>query len=313
MRSLLFFINLLFLFSACRNQMQHEFDRGEGDMLYKIHHDAPGPTIKVGDFMGIMMIEKTEKDSVIHNMYDHDGRSIVIFRDKSAFKGDLHAGFGILSEGDSATFKINADSLAKENGQPKQNSDDYRVYVVKIAKVLPRGNLSDSLMNAQIEAYRTSEVERAKITEAEKIRSYIALKKLKTQTTASGLQYTIRRKGSGATARPGDSLYIKYTGRYFSGKIFYTTDMALAKKSGIYNPGNKYGDILVIPRRKSEVPYSSFEEASMMFPKGTNATLIIPSNLVAGHRGKGMPAYAPLTAEMEILDIIPQKPAGYKK
>jgi hypothetical protein len=87
--------------TACNN-----FEKGEGDMLYKIHTDKAGATIQEGDFIAFKATEKTEGDSVLYSSYDYDRPSLMI-KEKSVFKGDLFAALGLLSEGDSATFKIN--------------------------------------------------------------------------------------------------------------------------------------------------------------------------------------------------------------
>lgn len=274
-------------------------------MLYRMHRDKSGPAIKQLDFMAVTIVEKTEGDSILYNMYDYDGRSVVLVRDKSRFKGDLNSAYGMLSEGDSATFKINADSLAIVEGKSRAASskDKYLVYTIKVNKVIPRGSLTDSQMNTRIEAYRTTELEQAKATEAKKISNYIAANKLKPEITPSGLQYIITRKGTGSPASPGDSLWVEYTGRYLSGKVFYTTVPEIAKMVGLYRPGATYGPALVIPEAKSDMPYSALQEASLMFPKGTKATLIFSSKLGYDNSLRGVVAYAPLTSEIEIVDI----------
>lgn len=293
--------------SACKTGGDKEFKSGEGDMLYKMHHDESGPVIKELDFMAVTIVEKNERDSILYNMYDYDRRSVVLVRDKSRFKGDLNSAYGMLSEGDSATFKINADSMAVSQGKPRTANikDKYLVYTIKVNKVLPRGSLSDSQMNTQIEAYRNAELEHAKATELKKLSDYIALNKLRPETTPSGLQYIITKKGTGSPASPGDSLWIKYTGRYLSGRVFYTTDSEIAKKSGRYSPEAIYGPALVIPKEKSANPYSALQEASLMFPKGTKVTLIFPSSMGYDDSQRGVPAYAPLTSEIEVIDIKP--------
>ena len=48
--------------SSCK-----QFKKGEGDMMYKIHEDKSGETIKEGDFVAFNAIEKTEKDSVLYS------------------------------------------------------------------------------------------------------------------------------------------------------------------------------------------------------------------------------------------------------
>lgn len=298
--------------SGCKSGGDKEYQTGEGDMLYKIHRDDSGPTIKELDFMAVTIVEKTEGDSVLYNMYDYDGRSVVLVRDKSRFKGDLSSAYGLLSEGDSATFKINVDSITVSEGKKRTANikGKYLVYTIKVNKVLPRGSLSDSEMNAQIEAYRAAEVQKAKATERVKIERYIVANKLKPRTTASGLRYIITKKGTGPAVQPGDTMLVNYTSRYLSGKLFYTTNGETAKREGkdINNEDAKYGPgLIIIPIEKSNSPYSALQEASLMFPKGTKVTLIFPSSMGYDDSQRGVPQYSPLISEMEILDIKKRK------
>ena len=115
--------------AGCKN-----FEKGEGDMLYKIHTDKSGETIKEGDFVAFKAIEKTEGDSVLYSSYDYDRPSLLV-KEKSVFKGDLFAALGLLSEGDSATFKINIDSMVQKMGRP-QPSDTTKKYLFEPESVL---------------------------------------------------------------------------------------------------------------------------------------------------------------------------------
>src|SRR5882757_5282174 len=91
------------------------FKQGDGGLLYNIHTSKGGTKIKEGDFVSLNMIVKTDGDSVLMNSYDA-GRPMAMPMPKPQAKGDIYAGINLLGEGDSATFKIAADSIFK-NGQ----------------------------------------------------------------------------------------------------------------------------------------------------------------------------------------------------
>lgn len=93
-------------FASCK-----KFKKGDGDMQYIIHEDKSGATIKEGDFLVFKAIQKTESDSVMYSSLDFD-RPVFMPQQKPAFKGDLYSGLALLSEGDSATFKISIDSMS---------------------------------------------------------------------------------------------------------------------------------------------------------------------------------------------------------
>jgi FKBP-type peptidyl-prolyl cis-trans isomerase FkpA len=288
--------------TACKN-----FEKGEGDMLYKIHTDKAGETIKEGDFIAFKAIEKTEGDSVLYSSYDYDRPSLMV-KEKSVFKGDLFAALSLLSEGDSATFKINIDSMVQKMGRPmpSDTTKKYLVYTVKIDKVIPKGNLNDSLFRVKIDAYLKAEMDIAKTSEVKKIKAYVASKSLKPTVSASGLNYVITTEGSGAKANPGDTVLVNYTGMFLSGKVFDTSLAEVAKKSGTFNPQRPYEPLKLPVGMNSSIP--GFEEGLMLLTKGAKATLILPSSLAYGEQGnQGIPPYSPLIFEIEMVNIIPAK------
>lgn len=288
--------------TACKN-----FEKGEGDMLYKIHTDKAGETIKEGDFIAFKAIEKTEGDSVLYSSYDYDRPSLMV-KEKSVFKGDLFAALSLLSEGDSATFKINIDSMVQKMGRPmpSDTTKKYLVYTIKIDKVIPKGNLNDSLFRVKIDAFLKAEMDIAKTSEAKKIKAYVASKSLKPTVSASGLNYVVTTQGSGAKANPGDTVLVNYTGMFLSGKVFDTSLPEVAKKSGTFNPQRPYEPLKLPVGMNNSIP--GFDEGLMLLPKGAKATLILPSNIAYGEQGnQGIPPYSPLIFEIEMVNILPAR------
>lgn len=291
--------------AACNN-----FEKGEGDMLYKIHTDKSGETIKEGDFVAFKAIEKTESDSIIYSSYDYDRPSLLV-KEKSVFKGDLFAALSLLSEGDSATFKINIDSMVQKMGrpQPSDTTKKYLVYTIKIDKVIPKGKLTDSLFRGKIDEFLKAEMETAKKGESAKVKSYVSSKGLKPTVSPSGLSYVISTQGSGAKPNPGDTVLVNYTGSFLSGKIFDTSLADVAKKAGTFNIQRPYEPLKMPVGMNSSIP--GFEEGLMLLNKGSKATLILPSNLAYGEQGnQGIPPFTPLVFEVEMVNIIPAKGAA---
>ncbi len=291
--------------SAC-----NKFEKGEGDMLYKIHTDKGGENIKDGDFVVFKAIEKTEGDSVLYSSYDYDRPSLLI-KEKSVFQGDLFSGLSLLSEGDSATFKINIDSMVLKMGrpQPADTTSKYLVYNIKIDKVIPKGDLTDSLFRVKIDEFLEAEMEQAKNSEAAKVKAYVSANNLKPTVTPSGLNYVITREGSGAKANVGDTVLVHYTGKFLSGKIFDSSLADVAKKSGTFNPGRMYEPLKLPVGVEGAIP--GFEEGLMLLPKGAKATLILPSSLAYGEQGnQGIPPFTPLIFDVEMINIIPAKPGS---
>jgi FKBP-type peptidyl-prolyl cis-trans isomerase len=288
----------------------NKFEKGEGDMMYKIHTDKSGETIKEGDFIAFKAIEKTEGDSVLYSSYDYDRPSLLV-KEKSVFKGDLFAALGLLSEGDSATFKINIDSMVSKMGrpQPADTTTKYLIYTIKVDKVIPKGKLNDSLFRGKIDAFLKTEMDHAKNGEAVKVKAYVSSKDMKPTVTPSGLNYVISKQGSGPKANPGDTVVVHYTGMFLSGKVFDSSLVDVAKKSGTFNAGRNYEPLKLPVGMQGSIP--GFEEGLMLLPKGSKATLILPSSLAYGEQGnQGIPPFTPLIFEIEMLNIIPASPGA---
>jgi FKBP-type peptidyl-prolyl cis-trans isomerase FkpA len=284
-----------------------QYEKGEGDMTYKIHEDKSGPTIQDGDFVAFNATEKTEKDSVLYSSYDYDRPSLLV-KEKSLFKGDLFAALAMLSEGDSATFKINIDSMVAKMGRPKpaDTTSKYLVYTIKIDKVIPKGKLTDSVFRGQIDTYLKKEMDKAKSGEASKFNTYVSKESKKPNVTASGLNYVVTKEGNGPKAAAGDTVLVNYTGRFLTGKVFDTSVLDVAKKEGTFNAQRPYEPLKIPVGMNGSI--AGFEEGLMLFPQGTKAKLILPSKLAYGEQGsQGIAPYTPLVFEIEIIKIIPGK------
>lgn len=270
-------------------------------MEYKILHDREGELIHIDDLVSFSYIEETEGGDVISSSDDLDFRPALMFRERSAFRGDLFAALGLLSEGDRAVFKINRDSVAHFSGRPVLPAGRYLVYRVVVHKVISRGGLSDSLFNRKIEAFRASEISAAQLSEAAKIKSFVSAQDVDS-SCASRLRYKIMKKGIGERALPGDTIEVDYTASYLSGKPFETTYKKVAQQAEVYNPLLPYKPMALTISDTARL--SGFEEAMLLFPKGTEALLVIPSALAYGAQGNGaILPYTPIACTIKISDI----------
>lgn len=312
--------SLVFLFAAtlglaaCNN-----FKKGPGGLMYQIHKTDGKNKIVEGDIIKINAIQKTDKDSVTSSTYDSE-QPAVFPVSKKQWAGDISDALMLLAEGDSATFKIDLDSMAKYSNQPKPatQKDKYMVFTVKIEKVMHKaaGEADSTFQKKATEFFKKdfqATVARHKASEAGKIKKFIEDNKLKVQTTASGLQYVITAPGDAQRATPTDTLMVNYTGKLLpkssAGKdqIFDTSVEKIAKENGKYNQMAQYG-----PRPFSlgrAIP--GFDEGLKLIGKGGKITLIIPSALAYGEGGMpqgGITPFSPLSFDVEIVDI--KKPSA---
>jgi FKBP-type peptidyl-prolyl cis-trans isomerase FkpA len=300
--------------AACNN-----YKKGPGGLMYQIHKTDGKDKIVEGDIIKINAIQKTEKDSVISSTYDIQ-QPAVFPVSKKQWAGDISDALMLLAEGDSATFKIDLDSMAKYSNQPKPatQKDRYMVFSVKIEKVMHKAaGEADSVFQRKATEFFQKDfqatVAKHKAAEAGKIKNFIADNNLKVQTTASGLQYVITAPGDSQRATLADTLMVNYTGKLLTKKsdgkdnVFDTSVEKVAKESGKHNPMAQYGPRPFTLGRA--IP--GFDEGLKLIGKGGKITLIIPSNLAYGEGGMpqgGITPFSPLSFEVEITDI--KKPAA---
>lgn len=283
------------------------FKDGEGGMQYKIVKDEGKAKIKEGDFISLGAVITTENDSLLNSSYEME-QPFYLAAQKSMYPGDIFAALSMLGEGDSAVFKLNIDSMVAKSGQPKPPfKGQYIIHTFKINKVIPKGSLTDSVFNTEVEKYIAQDRDKAKNAEAGKIEGYIKKNNLEVQTTSSGLKYKVEKEGTGNKPNVGDTVVVHYTGKFLGGKVFDTSVKAEAEKAKVYNQMREPYDPIRIPIGVGAV-VPGWDEGLALLSKGAKATLVLPSKLAYGENGSmGIQPYTPLSFEVEIIDIVPQK------
>ncbi len=291
--------------ASCNN----EYKKDKTGLLYKIYTDKAGPRINEGDFVSAGVVIKNDADSVQFSTYG-SGFPQQFQVSKSKYKGDIFAGMKLLTEGDSASFKLPADSIFKNTTRAALFKNKFVTYDIKIEKVIPRGNMTAQEFQAAINKYIMTLALAVKNAEAGKIQKYITDKKLNVTQTDSGLYYAITIKGKGPLARPGDTVVVDYTGYLLNGKIFDTSIYPDAVKGKIVNPKREYAPI-GIPLGEKKV-IAGWEQGLMLLPKATKATFIIPSKLAYGAQGYGgIAPYTPLVYDIWVANIIHPTPGTH--
>ncbi len=109
------------------------------------------------------------------------------------------------------------------------------------------------------------------------------------QTTASGLQYSVEKEGTGPKPASTDKVKVHYTGRLIDGKVF---DSSVERGQPIEFPVTG-----VIP---------GWVEALQLMPVGSKWKLYIPSDLAYGDRGAGadIAPGSTLIFDVELLEIV---------
>jgi len=324
------FILTLVALSGCK-QGDRVYQKGKGDFYYKIITKNGGATIQPDNFVWLYYTGKTNEGKKISGSFLLDNRAIEIAAKPPQFTGDFYTGLRMLSEGDSASFKINIDSLLKYKEIEKKpvTKDKYLYYTVKVYKVITRGSLNDDELHKKLEEENSLQIKKAKELEPIEISHYLVDNKIPFKTTPAGMYYYVNKPGSGPKAANGDTVLITYTVRTLINEVAETNDKGIAEKAGLYDSVKTAAAIKELknePEGEEEIQYilskykptkviltkeyddTGLNQALKLFPEGTVCTLLLPSKLTykgAGH--KGLAPYTPILCNMEILSVKKQK------
>jgi len=269
--------------------------------LYHIYTNSTGEKIKLNDVITFQFIQKTEKDSVLFSTYTA-GHPVQVQIQASQNVADLMEVFPMLALNDSALVKVPADSIFKGHEEqrpaflPKGSS---LTFILKIERIQ---SLNDAI------AERNANLEKIKSAEVADMNRYITSHKLITKTTTTGLKYIITKPSVKLKPLKGDTLLVNYVGRTLDDKVFDSSIEAVAKSSGLQQPGRTYEPIQVIVGTGGVIP--GWDEGLLLLHEGSKAMFIIPSGLAYGAQGQGdIKPYSTLVFDIELVKVKPIKHA----
>ena len=288
------------------------YQKAPGGLLYDIVVDKAGPSIQPGDFMSIDITMKNDADSVLGTTYDQGVPYMHLFP-KPQQKGDIFSGIEYLSEGDSAIIKTNIDSLYKTGARPPGLKGKYQTYIIKVEKVIQKGHLDEQVFEGRMKDYYTKAIDaakqKAKDAEPGKIKKYIADNNLKVTTTPDGLNYLVTKMGTGEKPAVGDTVSVYYVGKFVDGKVFDTNIKDEAKKGNVpVNPNQPFRFPVGTPNM-----IKGWNEVLTLLPKGSKATLVVPSSLAYGDNvNQRIGFFTPLVFEVELVGVTHPDPNAPK-
>ncbi len=270
------------------------FKKSESGILYKFYVENKD-SLKVveGNILTMNICYRMKiggKDSIFFNSKDM-ARPFEINLAKSEFKGDIYEAFAMLHKGDSATFIINANDFFKKTAKyPKTpegiDSTSMMYFDVKLLK-------SESLEARQKE--EKAKADKLRGEEPGKLQAYLTNNKVTTLPSASGIYVITHTQGAGRAIQKTDFVKINLTVSSIEGKkIFSTLDKNHPLTFEYGQPFDTKG----------------FEEAVGTLKKGSKATVVVPSAMGFGEKGKKdmsgqdiVAPFSPIVYEIEILDL----------
>ncbi|GAA4508034.1 hypothetical protein GCM10023172_39520 [Hymenobacter ginsengisoli] len=266
---------------------------------------APSPTdtSRAGKFMLMHVSYLTGRDSVLQSSRQlTHGQPVPIPLTSGFRKGSPEEAMAILQPGDSAVFRLSADSLFRGRPVPAElrRSGNVLVLQTTAVRLVDQATAMAAAQRLQQDAMAEQQ-RRAKAHLAEQmpkdnaaIAAYLKANNMteKAKKTAGGTWYVITKRGAGPLPQTGQTVSVRYRGTVLAtGKEFDSS----AKHGG--TPFDfTLGTGQVIP---------GWDQGIAMLPKGSTATLIIPSTLAYGSRGAGadIPADANLRFDVELVDV----------
>ncbi|MCW3465605.1 FKBP-type peptidyl-prolyl cis-trans isomerase [Chitinophaga nivalis] len=247
-----------------------------GGIEYIVHKSGSGAQLKLGD-TALMNVTQRINDSLLGESRKIVGGPIPIVISKPTSKFDLMEGFALLHEGDSATFFIPWDSLPAQERPPFGKKGDK----IKITFAV-EGTFSASTQKGKDE---------------KEIKSYLEKNKIKATPNAEGVYIAVNQEGTGATPNPGDTVYVHYTGKLTSGKVFDSSQDSTMRPGMPLEP-------IKFPIGRGFV-IKGWDAGLSGLKKGSKATLVIPSTLAYGLQGSppAIPGNSILVFDVELVDI----------
>ncbi len=253
-------------------------------LKYMFHKgDTTGKKANVGDIISLQMIVRNHKDSIIGRIPQPPDTVLQIPLRAPTYKGSLEEGFALLSAGDSVTFFVNVDSMAKQmGGQPLpvflKTGTDIK-YSIRVDKIQTQDEAKKELEGL---------AGKQKALDAKLIADYIAKNNLtNVQNTPSGLNYIITQPGTGKQALTSSVVSVKYTGKLLDGSIFDSSD--------------KHGGTPVEFPLNQVIP--GWTEGIALLKEGSKATLIIPSGMAYGQQAGPVPKNSVLVFDVELVQV----------
>jgi FKBP-type peptidyl-prolyl cis-trans isomerase FkpA len=289
------YLGLIILLAIISCKPNNEKRTASG-MRYILHaHKDRGRKPVKGDYVTVRMVYRDANDSVL---FDSRVKPARFQLRQSPFAGSMEEGLMELSEGDSATLFVSADSMYEKVLGPVSD--------FTVAKPKAGSFLKFDVKLARVQNYNEAELEMATNeanmmdAEARTLESYMKEKEIAANAEPEGYFIIRHSEGKGELITPGTTVQINYAGRFLNGNLFDSN----VDKGKPYTFTIGAGSVI-----------AGWELAFQKLKQGDKATLIIPSKLAYGKEGLRnpngsvyrVPPYSTLVFDVEVLQAKPAK------
>ncbi len=279
---------LVFMFHACADK---GYQQTESGLTYMFHESNRGANPAIDDIVKIDFAYRYPKDSVFFESAV-TGEQAYVKIDPSMYPGDIYEALRIMSKGDSATFKFDAQNFFTVTmGAPAvpefiDPADSLFVDIVLHDMFDEEGY--EAYMQAKAED-EMAEREEARTQEGNILDDYLESENIDEEPEESGLIIIVKEEGSGPKPESGQTVKVHYTGMLLDGTVF---DSSVER-------GTPFEFQLGAGR-----VIRGWDEGIAELNVGSSARLIIPSHLAYGDRtaGEHIEPFSTLIFDIELLD-----------
>lgn len=283
--------NALILFLAlgllgCDSKLMDGWSKLDADAYYKVHALGDGEKkAQAGDkiYAAIELYGASGKQ-----IYSNKLSSGALHRFDVSNKDNIwNKVFGVMHEGDSATFsfqgsEINIQSLTQ--GKIESYSEELTLSVKLIKLIDEKTQLSRTIKTVDADV---------ELQELKRLSEYFEQEQINhSAMQVDGIYFTYLKRGDGKKAVSGDNVWINYKGWFLNGKEFDNT--------------YKRGQMLDFQLGKPDQVIRGFEIALSKMKEGDKVKLYLPSQFAFGEQGSSdgrVPPFTSVVYELELFQI----------
>ncbi len=268
-----------------------DYKKSKDGIFYTVEKEGRGEQPRLGQYIKLHYTGKLLSGHKFDSSIERNEPFVFQLGQRRVILG-WEYGIPLLKEGSKATLYVPSHLAYGEYGAGAIPANAHLVFNIDFLEILsPEGYdaYMVELENKEKDAFEAKK-KKQRIADREKIKNYVAQKKLRTKVRPSGLNYIISDPGKGFKPKDGQELTVLFKGSLLNGKVF--EDSFKAKKPFSFILG------------QNEV-IKGWEEGMKLLGKGGKATFILPSELGYGAMPIDdlVPAYSVLIFEVEMLDI----------
>ena len=280
--------------SAKSTKPASNYSKTVNGLEYRIIKDSTGKEFpEKGGYITFWFQLRNNKDSILQDQLKSPN-PVGIPTPELTHKGGIEEGLLLLTEGDSALFLLNADSLYLNTFQQKKpeyiQTGSTLKMIIKMGRMYSK-HFVDSTIAAQEKLAQSQNASASEVYKKDSaaIQEYLVRNNLKGQPTTDGTYVVI--------LKPSTSSKTFIT----SGEEIETTYIGKLLIEGSEFDRSPAGEYFKFPVGKGQV-ITGWDQGFQKLKHGDKALILIPSRSAYGSRGAGgaIPPNAPLLFEVEI-------------